>query len=95
MKALAKTFVELKSYDLQKYNAINTEFSTNFPNVSFNAQPPNPPNPNGASAVVPKIEIREKNPFTCHTKTFDLENSASGYYEVMYLLLEKAQEAGR
>ena|GEM_PF-1773122 len=85
---LAKSFVKLKSYDLERYNSINTEFSRLFPNVSFSAQPPE----NSEQNRGPRIEFREKNPFTGQIYTFDFQNCAAGYGEVMNMLLEKSQE---
>jgi predicted ATPase len=59
-----------------------------FPNVSFSAQPPE----NSEQNRGPRIEFREKNPFTGQIYTFDFQNCAAGYGEVMNLLLEKSQE---
>jgi predicted ATP-dependent endonuclease of OLD family len=88
LQDLAKNLLELKSHDLERYMSINNEFSTFFPDVSFNAQPPE------NAQQDPRIEIREKNRCTGIIRTFDLQSSAAGYSEVIALLLEMSERKG-
>ena len=78
---------------MERYNSINNEFSTFFPDVSFNVQPPGNAQQDTSYETRPRIEFREKNPCT-GIRTFDLQNSAPGYSEVIDLLLEKSERTG-
>jgi energy-coupling factor transporter ATP-binding protein EcfA2 len=66
-----------------KYDLIRKEFSDFFPNVSFDARVSSL----GESQAY--ITIIEIDPITKQNNEFHLQDSASGYYETLSLLLEK------
>lgn len=89
---LAKELVRIKDSNIDRYNFISKEFSTIFLNASFDASTYSELANSNTSISTPNIMIKERNPFTGSSFKCYLQDSASGYSELLYLLLQKTQE---
>ena len=91
LKSLSGDLVRIKDSNIDRYDCIVKEFSAIFPNVSFDASSQDVTSDATDSLPTPRIMIKELDPFTGSTYTYSLQDSASGYNELLHLLLQKTQ----